>query len=1033
MSYINDPREMAIRPESGVTLEQDNRIETMYHWGAMVIDLCDLPVSEYMKPMTVIGLGGGGETPDTGTTPSAVEEIKIWLTVLKNGNEISDDVVLGAGESGTTIWTARWQWTGSFPNTIQVAAIIVTDKGEHLVSMNLKDNEEKKAEKEITEANNDGSEILQSYKSYGVGSVDAPVESVTNSTYEEKIDNTDYKYEISTEESIIYLSLKVNINGSIVYSNDKMKYGQVIDLSTIETEKEGYTFIGWFDEKGVEFKNGDKMPAKDLNLKGKYEAKKCVVTFVFDYGTGVIEEVSSTTVSYGTKVSKFPSTSKTGYNFLKWEPTTSTVVTDDMTFTAKFEPIEYTITWSGYSDGVRTEVKYYGDVIVEPEEIPYKEGYTFNGWDKTFPLTVEGKIKNIKITAKFTINKYNLDYFIVIDGNDGNPLSSTSLTYGYTLPSKSKPAEKGYTFTDWVRYNEETNEIYTGKTMPAFNLKVRSERTPNVYVLAYYDNNILIKEVEYYYGQTIVPYSYSKEGWNIVEYWDDLPETMPYYNVSAHCTSIINQYEVIFKTNDDEVIAIAYPDYGTLISDILPKIEGKTYVVSDDVLNSTVPAGNMVIYGDLIVNDYEVTFIIDGNEEKVVKLPYESSVDNYVNDNFIEKEGYTLNYEPMNVTVPSNNDLVVNITYVLNKWVLTYETFGGDDNDISGEMTVEYGTKILSALSGLSATTIEGYNFDGWFDGDVKIDENTTMPDNNLYVHGNYNVITYVVVVKDGDFNFEKEYRHGTLLSEVLSEKEIVEHIEALSAAGSTGIFKLDGEDVDNSMEIKSNLEIQIERIPNEYVLTFTNGNDVISSALIPFGSVIVYPEMSGYTENGVEYIFIWDNNSYNGKQMPNKNLTINGKYQEKAEAPIYFGSYVIPTSAYSDDNISKYYDESQLNTSYYDSIKAAECVGDGNLIIIFMPGYEPFANLSDREAGREAKKYYQLPVFIVPIDVVNKYNINVIDIAGDQWPNFITDEATLTINGNNYYFYSRKPNATLTPGKYDNSDLKVTLKLTEK
>ena len=1030
MSYINDPREMAIRPESGVTLEQDNRIETMYHWGAMVTDLCDLPVSEYMKPMTVIVLGSGeGEwpSPDTGTTPSAVEEVKIWLTVLKNGNEISNEVVLGAGESGTTVWTARWQWTGSFPNTIQVAAIIVTDKGEHLVSMNLKDNEEKKAEKEITEANNDGSEILQSYKSYGVGSVDAPVESVTNSTYEEKIDNTDYKYEISTEESIIYLSLKVNIDGSIVYSNDEMKYGQVIDLSTIETEKEGYTFIGWFDEKGVEFKNGDKMPAKDLNLIGKYEAKKCIVTFVFDYGTGVIEEVSSTTVSYGTKVSKFPSTSKTGYKFLNWEPATSTVVTDDITFTAKFEPIEYTITWSGYSDGVRTEVKYYGDVIEEPEEIPYKEGYSFNGWDKTFPLTVKG---NIKITAKFTINKYRIDYFIMINGDEGEPVSSMTLNYNSIITAKKIPSLTGYTFTEWVGYNADTNEPFNGTKMPAFNVKYVSTRTPNTYYLSYYDNGEHIITHDYEYKELIIPYTYEKIGWTVSK-WDNLPETMPYHNVSAHCTSTINQYEVIFKTNDDEVVAIAYPDYGTPIVDILPKIEGKTYVVSDDVLNSTVPAENMVIYGDLIVNDYEVTFIVNGNEEKVVKLPYESSIDNYVVDNFIPGEGYSLNYEPMNVTVPSNNDLVVNITYVLNKWVLTYETFGGDDNDISGEMRVEYGTKILSVLP---ETTIEGYNFDGWFDGDVKIDENTTMPDNDLYVHGNYNVITYVVVVKDGDFNFEKEYRHGTLLSEVLSEEEIVEHIEALSAVGYTGIFKLNGEDVDNSMEIKSNLEIQIERIPNEYVLTFTNGDNVISSALTPFGSVIVYPEMSGYTENGIEYIFIWDDNSYNGKTMPAMNLTINGKYQEKAEAPIYFGSYVIPTSAYSDDNISKYYDESQLNTSYYDSIMAAECVGNGSLIIIFMPGYEPFANLSDRNAVKEAKNYYQPPVFIMPINVVDKYNINVIDgVGGDQWPNFITDKATLTINGNDYYFYSRIPNDTLTPGKYDNSDLKVTLKLTEK
>ena len=53
-NYLNDPMEMCIRPEIGVTLEEDNRFEAMYHRGASVLDLCDLPVEEYMKPMTVI-------------------------------------------------------------------------------------------------------------------------------------------------------------------------------------------------------------------------------------------------------------------------------------------------------------------------------------------------------------------------------------------------------------------------------------------------------------------------------------------------------------------------------------------------------------------------------------------------------------------------------------------------------------------------------------------------------------------------------------------------------------------------------------------------------------------------------------------------------------------------------------------------------------------------------------------------------------------------------------------------------------------
>ena len=59
--YINDPREMAIQPEIGVTYEEDNRKEHMYHRGSKVLDLCGLPWSGYMKPMAVITKGGGGD------------------------------------------------------------------------------------------------------------------------------------------------------------------------------------------------------------------------------------------------------------------------------------------------------------------------------------------------------------------------------------------------------------------------------------------------------------------------------------------------------------------------------------------------------------------------------------------------------------------------------------------------------------------------------------------------------------------------------------------------------------------------------------------------------------------------------------------------------------------------------------------------------------------------------------------------------------------------------------------------------------
>ena len=74
--YINDPREMAITPESGVTYEEDNRIEKMYHWGAKILDLCNMDVSEYMKPMTIIV---SGQTPSP--TPDPHEYVDLGLSV----------------------------------------------------------------------------------------------------------------------------------------------------------------------------------------------------------------------------------------------------------------------------------------------------------------------------------------------------------------------------------------------------------------------------------------------------------------------------------------------------------------------------------------------------------------------------------------------------------------------------------------------------------------------------------------------------------------------------------------------------------------------------------------------------------------------------------------------------------------------------------------------------------------------------------------------------------------------------------------
>ena len=1005
---MNDPREMAIRPESGVTLEQDNRVETMYHWGAMITDLCDLPVSEYMKPMTVIvyGNGGGEDYPDT---TLKTENVKIWFTVLKNGNEITDEpeTVFAAGEDAEVIWTARWEWTGTFSNSIQVAAVIQTDQGTYNVSAILNDNEEKKYEKEIVEAK--GSEAITSYKSYGVASTETPVENVTGTTYTETVtdENIKYKFEISSAETIVYLTLK--LIGATSYTNMEMRYGNKIPFDKVSIEKEGYDFLYWADSNGKEY-TGTTMPAQNLTLTAKYEAKKCQVDFVFVID-GVEEVISSTTVNYGSKITKFPSTSVSGYDFKGWEPSTSTVIKVDTTFRATFESKKYTVTWSGYTDGPLVQEYKYGEAINVPEA-PEKEGYTFTKWDKTIPSAVT---TNLKFTAQFTINQYVITCSKEWNGVKSE-LSAFTKNYGTTITLPKVPTEKGYTYSEW-------QSEYTGTTVPAYNVEYVTVKTANTYILAYYDNGELIKEDEYKYLETIIPFTYSKEGY-IVSEWENLPERMPYNNVSAYCTSEIMRFTVTFIDQDGNNVAVVEGvPYGTEISTILPVApEGYSYKF-DEVVEGQVKSG-MTISLVKSVNKYNVT--ING---EIVSLAYGTDIIAYVNDNYKAEEGYHIVITASHDTVPADNTATVEYVFEANVWVLTYSTEGADEN-ISGSKEVAFGTNIFSVLP---STDKEGYNFNGWFDGEKQISVDDTMPNNDLTVIGSYETKMFEVSVFDGDIKIlGKPYVYKTKLSSVLNEAVIVEYVNTQSANGQTVSFVLNREPVNEEMEITSNLDIYVEKTPNKYLLTFMNGAEIISENLVRFGDVINYPTIENKTEGGIEYVFVWEDSSYNGKTMPAKDLIIVGNYQEKAEAPIYFGTFKVATSAYDSANTTQYFDEEKLGTKYYDSVTVSECIGDGAKIGVPRISDEYYVSLSVVQRGQYKKATRYPYSFVLPNGLTENYVINLIDGANlDHWNECVTDGQIVMYNGNEYKFYVYYTDVAYPV--LNDSTMPFTLKLTKK
>lgn len=192
----------------------------------------------------------------------------------------------------------------------------------------------------------------------------------------------------------------------------------------------------------------------------------------------------------------------------------------------------------------------------------------------------------------------------------------------------------------------------------------------------------------------------------------------------------------------------------------------------------------------------------------------------------------------------------------------------------------------------------------------------------------------------------------------------------------------------------------------DEYQLTFMNGDVIISQTMVKFQQKIVYPSMEDYTdESGVTWTFIWDDTSYNGLPMPSMDLVITGQYVVKPEIAIYYGSFVVPVSAFNADDINQYYDEDDVNNTFK-SIAVKDCIGGNATISVEIPPYEPFNNLSILGYQRERKKYYSPLAFLFPASVVSDYDITITDIVGiNWWDKYLKSDETVMFNNEEYYF----------------------------
>ena len=236
------------------------------------------------------------------------------------------------------------------------------------------------------------------------------------------------------------------------------------------TRPDGNTgsYFMWLDGNGTSYAPGASVPADVTELTVQWTAPTYTVTLHANGGT--INNGNVTEYTYGVGATLPTDVTRTGYTFKGWydnESLTGSPVTaiggtetGNKEYWAKWEINQYTITVkpeNGKADITITQD--YGTAITAPTLT--REGYQFNGWDKTFPTTMPAE--NMTITAKWKVNQYTITF----DSNGGSEIAPITQDYGTNIAAPADPTREGYTFIGWDREIPET--------MPAENITLKAQ------------------------------------------------------------------------------------------------------------------------------------------------------------------------------------------------------------------------------------------------------------------------------------------------------------------------------------------------------------------------------------------------------------------------------------------------------------------------------------------------------------------------------------------------------------------------------
>ena len=342
------------------------------------------------------------------------------------------------------------------------------------------------------------------------------------------------------------------------------------------------------------------------------------------------------------------------------------------------------------------------------------------------------------VTA-LTVQWTDPTYAVTLHPNGGtiNNGNVTEYIYGVgaTLPTADDMTYTGHTFKGWY-----DNEGLTGDPVTAIggtemgNKEYWAKWEINQYTITFDTaGGSEIAPITQDYGTAVTaPEPPAKPGYTFTGWNPALPATMPAENLTVTAQWTVNQYTITFDTAGGSAIAPITQDYGTAITaPAAPTREGYTFTGWDKTIPATMPAGDMTITAQWTVNQYTITYDLDGGTAEGNPDTYTVETDAFTLKN-PTRPGYTFTgwsgtgltgEDNLTVTIPkgSTGNRSYTAHWSLNTYPITYDLNGGTASGNPTSYTVE------SATITLNQPTKTGYTFTGWSGTDLTGEDNLTV------------------------------------------------------------------------------------------------------------------------------------------------------------------------------------------------------------------------------------------------------------------------------------------------------------------